>query len=285
MSARRGSFRRFCHTAIGGRLVDVSTHVDADRTYQPTQQERNSPGPRFHRCRRDDGREQGRHSGAQQQAADHAALLKAAIEATSIRGRPLHDERGRAAPFASGREALHQSRENEQDRSHHADGGIGRDQTDQDRSDRHEQDGQDQRDLSAFRIADSADDDAAKGTHDETHAERGEGREQRGNVVSGRKEVLGDDRRQVSVDCKVVPLEHVADDSRRDGSPAIGECLVAHRIPRCGTVCVPSRNQLSASTLLNAVLVLHGRFGRTTNARRLDIDLGQCAGTSPATGE
>jgi hypothetical protein len=147
-------------------------------------------------------------------------LLKAAEEAALALLRPFDDEGGRAAPFAAGRETLHQPGDQHEERPGDADAGIARDEADQNGARGHQHDRQDEGGLAPPGIADPPDDDAADRTRQEADAVDGEGREKLADVIARGKEGLADDGCQEAVDGEIIPFEHVADDRRRDGLPA-----------------------------------------------------------------
>src|SRR4051794_14559711 len=77
-----------------------------------------------------------------------------------------------------------------------------------------------------MRVADTAENDAAERPGQEPEAIGEERREQRRDLIAGRKEFPCEDHRDVAVDRKVVPLEHVADDGGGYRLPRL--CLIAH---------------------------------------------------------
>ena len=159
---------------------------------------------------------------------DHAHLLEAAVEAALVLRRPLDDVGGGRAPFAAGREALHQPRDDEQQRRRDADRRVGRQEADQHGADRHQRDGDEQRGLAPMRVADAAENDSAERARDEAEPIGEEGREQRGDFIALRKEFSRDDDRHKGVDREIVPLEHVADDRRADGAARLRLTAITH---------------------------------------------------------
>ena len=128
------------------------------------------------------------NGGAEQRAAGGRDLLEAAEQAAAVLRRPFDHEGGRGAPFAAGREPLHDAKRNQQDRRPDADRLIGRQQADGDRAERHQEDGEHQRRLAAPGVAEAADHDAAERPRQEADAIGREGGEQRGGRIgcSGR---------------------------------------------------------------------------------------------------
>ena len=101
--------------------------------------------------------------------------------------------------------------QNEGRRGERANARIGRNETDQHRSRRHQHDGQYQRHPASISVANPADDDCAERTGQESDTECGERREEGCDFVTIRKEYAGDRRGKKAVDDKVVPFERVAD--------------------------------------------------------------------------
>ena len=106
---------------------------------------------------------------------------------------------------------LHDAKRNQQDRRPDADRLIGRQQADADRAERHQEDGQHQRRLAAFGVAEAADHDAAERPRQEADAIGREGGEQRGGRIAVREELCGDQPGEISIDTEIVPFEQVAD--------------------------------------------------------------------------
>ena len=125
--------------------------------------------------------------------------------------RPFDYEGGRGAPFAAGREPLHDAKRNQQDRRPNADRLIGRQQAEADRAERHQEDGEHQRRLAAFGVAEAADHDAAERPRQEADAIGREGGEQRCGRIAAREELCGDQPGEISIDAEIVPFEQVAD--------------------------------------------------------------------------
>jgi hypothetical protein len=86
---------------VGRRLVDIAAYVDADGTYEATNQEGKTPTPAFHGGRLEHAVEKGRDCRPQQQTRDHAGLLQAAVKSAPLAWCPLDDEGGRIAPFTA----------------------------------------------------------------------------------------------------------------------------------------------------------------------------------------
>jgi hypothetical protein len=162
-------------------------------------------------------------------------------------GRPFDDEGGRAAPFATGGEALHEPADHQQDRGEDADRRPGRDEADADGADRHHEDGQDEGRLTPAHVADAADHDAAHGPGHEADAEGGESGEQRADLVCGREEGLRDDGGQIAVDREIVPFQDVADDGGADSLPGFHRTPLRDGKHRRSAIDVASRHETPCS--------------------------------------
>lgn len=129
---------------------------------------------------------------------------------------PLDDVGGRPAPFAAGRETLHQTGDDEEERRYDADRLVGRQEADQHRPRGHQHDGEKERGLAAAGVAEPADDDPAERARHEAEAIGEKGRQQRRYLVLRREEFLGDGGGDIRIHGKVVPFENVADDRGSD---------------------------------------------------------------------
>ncbi|MPN15674.1 hypothetical protein SDC9_163008 [bioreactor metagenome] len=185
--------------------------------HQATDEKRHAPTPGFHLGRSQCIGEHRRTCRAQQRAEDHAALLKAAVQPTPARRRPLQQEGHGIAQFTTGREALKQAPDDQKNRRRYADGGIARRDAHDQRANAHQRHGDQQCQLAPTRVAQAAEDDGAQGAGDEAHAEHGKRAQQRQRVVSRREEVASDHRRQKRIGGKVEPLQRVADHGADDG--------------------------------------------------------------------
>src|SRR6202035_3912826 len=103
----------------------------------------------------------------------YARLLQTAEKTASPGRGPFDDERRRAAPFPSRREALYETAQHQEQRRRRSDRLTIRQNADADRAHGHQKNGCRQRGLAAPQVSEAPDDDAADGPDDETHAERG----------------------------------------------------------------------------------------------------------------
>ena len=131
--------------------------------------------------------------------------------AAAVLRRPFDHEGGRGAPFAAGRETLHDAHADQQDRRPDADRLVGGQQADGDRAERHQEDGEHQRRLAALGVAEPADHDAAERPRQEADAIGRKGGEQRGGRIGVREEFCRDQPGEIGIDAEIVPLEQVAD--------------------------------------------------------------------------
>jgi hypothetical protein len=151
----------------------------------------------------------------------------------------LHQQRGRCAHFAAGREALDEPRQHDDDGRRDADGRVGGREGDERAAQCHEEDGERHGLLAARAVGVGADHDAAQRPHDEADAEARHRQQQLAIRIEGRKEELADHQRQEPVDREVEELEPVADGGGDDGlAPAGGRGLRAWGAHVCPGVLV-----------------------------------------------
>ena len=65
-----------------------------------------------------------------------------------------------------------------------------------------------------MRIAETSDDDATQGAGHKAQAIGQKGREQRDGFILSRKKLFGDNTGHIGIDSKIIPFQHIADDSR-----------------------------------------------------------------------
>ncbi len=94
----------------GRRLVDVPAQIGADEQQEDAEQERHAPAPVEHRRLTERRGHDGGNGRAEQRAAGGRDLLETAVQAATVLRRPFDHEGGRGAPFAAGREPLHDAK-------------------------------------------------------------------------------------------------------------------------------------------------------------------------------
>ena len=120
----------------------------------------------------------------EEEAQGRGGLDPARVEAALAVRRVLGHVGCRAAVLAAERQALQQAQRNQNDRRHHADRRVGRQQADGGGREAHDQDGDEEGVLASDQVADAAEDQGAERTDQEAGRVGGEGRQQRGRVVA-----------------------------------------------------------------------------------------------------
>jgi hypothetical protein len=108
----------------------------------------------------------------------------------------LDGHQDRPAPLTADAEALEDAQDDEQDRSPHADGLVGRQQTYEEGGDSHDQEREDQHRLAPDPIPEVAENNSAHGAGEEANGKRGEGRQRPGKRRKFREEELVEDQRR-----------------------------------------------------------------------------------------
>ena len=181
--------------------------------------------------------EQGRRR--EDHADGHADLRERAEEAAARGGRVLDGHQRRAAPFATGREALQDAEQDQQDRSGDADRGVGRQEADECGGQAHQDEREHQHLLAAEPVAEIAGDDRAERTEQERDADRRE-REHLGEPGVRLGHGGEEERREhqagcLGVDEEVVPLDGGTDErAGEDLAFLTGHALGAWCVVDCG---------------------------------------------------
>ena len=161
-------------------------------------------------------RDQRAGHGSQEDAAAASDLGETAGQSASPGRRRLEKKDPRRRAFAADREALHHAQQGQDDRRGDPQRLVARQHADQESRQRHRRHGKGERDLAAEFVADVAYHAAAQWPHDVAHGEDAEGRQDLRHFIFGWKVRAADLGGEVTVDGKVVPFEHVADDAGRD---------------------------------------------------------------------
>ena len=101
-----------------------------------------------------------------------------------------------------------QAHQHQDDRRGDADGGVGRQQTDHEGRQAHQQHGDEEGVLAPPQVAHAAEDDGPERTHREAGGEGHQGKNKRRGVVDPGKELFADHRREGAVEEEVIPLEY-----------------------------------------------------------------------------
>ncbi len=198
------------------RFIQRAADIKPDRSDQQTAKERDAPAPAFQIGRREEMRQQKAAQRADQRRGALARQLPANQKAACGLHTRLHQQRGRRADLAAGREALQQSAEHDQQRRKQADLRISGRKADGCRAERHQPNGQRHRRLTAGPVRVVTDQDAAQRPHHETDAEGGDRHQQRAKGRMRRKIQLADQDREEAVDREVEHLQAVAQRGRGD---------------------------------------------------------------------
>ncbi len=198
-------------------LLQLHAHVQAQQPQRPGDQERHAPAPIEH-LRRSHAHVQGGHGGgAGDVATQRAELQPAAHQAAIAVGGVFGNEGGRATVFAAGGKSLQHARQQQQCRRPQANALVGRNQSDTEGAQRHQDHRGGQDFLAPVAVAERSEDHAADRPHQKGHGEGGEGRDQLCGRVACREEHLAQRHRQIAVHAEVEPLHRIAERRSADG--------------------------------------------------------------------
>ncbi|MNC44334.1 hypothetical protein D3C75_932370 [compost metagenome] len=136
-------------------------------------------------------------------------------------GGVLGDVGGGAAVFTAQRQALDQAHQHQDDRRGDADGRIGRQQTDHEGRQAHQQHGDEEGVLTSPKVAQAPEDDGAERPDRKARGKGHQGEDIAGGLVHAREELGGDDRGQRAVEIEVVPFDDGADGRRQNHEPVV----------------------------------------------------------------
>ena len=151
-----------------------------------------------------------------EQAECRGGLDEAGVEAAFAVRRMLGDIGRGAAIFATERQALQQSEQNEHDRRGDAHRRVARKQADAEGRQAHDRHRDEEGVLAADQVADPPEQDRAERADRETGREGGEREDEAGRLVDAREELRGDDRREQAVQVEIIPFEDGAERRRGD---------------------------------------------------------------------
>jgi len=211
-------FGFFAKGLESGRFLQLHAHIEAQQAQRPGDQKGNAPAPCQHGLRPQRHLQAGDQRGTGDIAAKGAELQPAAHQATAAVGGIFGHEGRRAAIFAAGRKALHQTGAQQQRRGGHADLRIGGDQADGKGADGHHHHGHGQHLVAAIAVPQGPQHDAAQRAHEESGGEGGERGDQLHGGFVAREENLPQRDRQIAVNAKVEPLHRIAERGRGDGA-------------------------------------------------------------------
>ena len=130
--------------------------------------------------------------------------------------RGFGQENARTDIFAAHREALNKAQCHQKHRCRNTDLRMSRQQADGKCAESHGQRRDDQHSPAAVTVADMAEDNGAQRTHRKAAGEGAEGGDQRSCRVVGREKQLADGDREKAIQGKVIPFEHIADETGRN---------------------------------------------------------------------
>ncbi len=238
----------------GRGLVQAQSQVEADEAEGSGDEEGDAPAPGFHLGVVEEGVERRDEAGGSDVSGEGAEFEEAAEVAASLVGGVLRDERGGAAVFAAGGEALEHPEDDEEDGGPDADGVVGGDDADGEGADRHEDHGEGEDLLAADLVAHGAEEHAAQRSYEEGDGEGGERGEELGCVVPGREEDMAQGGGEVGVDAEVEPLHGVTERGRLD-------CALDRLVVRDGDVRPAQLGVLALSDGTEEGGVAFDRFG------------------------
>ncbi len=219
------------------RFDELASDVDANRRDQHTDRKGHAPAPAIVTRLGERKREQKADQAARQASEVLAGQLPARKQHPSTFRRRFQYEHRGGADLAADREALKQSRKDQENRRPDADCRIAWRRRDHAAADRHQGDRQGHRRLASGAVSIGAEDRSAERARDEADAEcrrRSQIADQR---IVGRKEGLTDQTEKGGVDGEVEELEAVAqhggENALRPDRPRPGRCLRigCHRPP------------------------------------------------------
>ena len=211
---RRRTF--FLHLRERRRLGELQANPDGEAEQDDRQQERHAPAPI--------GKLRGRHAETkrqnddqrQEQADSRRRLDPRRVEAATALRRMLCDVGRCTTVFATKREALCETTENEDDRRCVTDGREARQQTDDEGRDAHQGHRDKECVFAADHVAEATEEQRAERTNRETGGKTEQHEDELRGVVVARHEGLRDIRGQRAREIKIIPFENRAGGRRDD---------------------------------------------------------------------
>ena len=193
------------------RFLQLQPDVHGDHEQDGRQQERHAPALVFEvpvgheRAARENDEQR------EEEAQRGRCLDPARVEAAPAGWRVLGDVRRGPAVLTAEREALQQSKCDEEDRRGDANRLVRRQAADERGRGAHDDDGDEEGVLAADEVTEPAEHQRTERPHEEPGRESQQREQERGGVVHPREELLGDDGDQRAVEVEVVPLEDGAE--------------------------------------------------------------------------
>ena len=263
---RLGGFALRFHFGKRRRLVHAQADVNRNAQQQDGHNKWHAPAPISKGVFANSGTgTQNDHQG-QEQAQSGRGLNPRGVSAALAHGRMLGNISSRTTVLTTQGQALKQTQDDQNHRSGHANGGVGGQDTHDERGQAHDQNGDQEGVLPADHVAQASKEQSAEGAHNETSRKRQQRKNEGRTFIQTAEELLGNDGCQRTVQIKVVPLKHRTKRRSEDD-------LLFFRAHRTWGMCcchVLSPNQLSFSrnestcAFLEKVLT---NFLRITDAR------------------
>ncbi len=201
---------------------------------EQAEQEGRAPSPGG-ACRRgQQAGDGGAHDRAQQHAGRGAGGREAADDPASGALGGLHQQHHGGGELSAHRHPLAEAQRDQHDRGEDADIGVGRHQADQQGRDGHEQHRSGQGVLAPMPVAHVSEDQRPQRPAEEAHGEHAERRHQGCGRVVGGEELLAHDGGEIAVDAEVVPLHHIASETRDHRTPLRPADLQVHQFGGVG---------------------------------------------------
>ena len=198
--------------------MQPAAQIHGAKAEEAAQQERIAPGAIGDFCRRVDGVQARRDERAEQNAHRQAGRQHAAGKARETARYVFGHKHPGARHFAAHGRALEDAHQEQQQRGGQADGGVGRQQADQQGRHGHHQDGQGEHALAPEQVAEVGHDDAAQRTHHVAGGEDAEGLQQTQPFRHFRREEqLADGVGKEDEDDEIVEFQRAAEGGQRQG--------------------------------------------------------------------
>lgn len=193
-------------------FLQPAAQPDGDQAEDAAEEERDTPGAGLNRLRREDRVDHGGDQRAEQDAERQAGSQKAARKAHVSQGYVLSDEGPGARNLAADGGTLQDAHQHEQDRSEHADRGIGRQDRHAQCGEHHQQDREGEDTLAAEQVTEVGEQDAAERADQIAGSEDAEGLDQHQPVRHVRREEqLADDGGKEDEDDEIVKFQRAAE--------------------------------------------------------------------------
>ncbi|MCY1408648.1 hypothetical protein D9M71_239730 [compost metagenome] len=214
--AHQALFWLFLLLGEGFGFFHATTQVKRDHGTQGADDERNTPAPRIQLFGGQGLLQDDQHTQGDELAGDQGHVLEAGEETAAFLGCHLAQVSGRGTVLTANRQALKQTRHDQQDRCGDTDGFVAGSQGNDQRAEAHHQHRYHQCRLAALAVGIQAHEPATDRAHQKANGEDRGSIEQLRSCVARRKEGFGEIQGKCCVDVPVVPFDHVADRTAED---------------------------------------------------------------------